>query len=71
MDHLARNHLEAAPLCPVPIAHVAAIQSDHDRTAGRRCCWLFRGLGGVRLHDLRIPTKPPGYSERIPRTVLI
>jgi len=38
MDHLARNHLEAAPLCPVPAAHIAAIEPDHDRTAGRRCC---------------------------------
>ena len=34
-DDLARNYLEAAPFCPVPTAHVAAIESDYDRTAGR------------------------------------
>jgi len=27
-DHLARDHLEAAPLALVPVAHIAAVQPD-------------------------------------------
>jgi len=57
-DHLARDHLEAAPLSPVPVAHVAAVQPDHDRA--RR---LHRGLvlefDGARLHDFRADAQRP------------
>ena len=51
VDHLARDHLEVAPLPPVPVAHVAAIEPDHDG-AGRLRRGLVRGLGGMRLHDV-------------------
>ena len=67
-DDLARDHLEVAPLGPVPMAHVAAIQPDHDRTAGRLCCWRLRGLGDVRPHDLRAdPQRPAAHRAGVLR----
>jgi hypothetical protein len=50
-DDLARDHLKAAPLAPVPVAQVAAIEADHDRIRCRHR-GLVRGLSGVRLHDV-------------------
>jgi hypothetical protein len=57
-DHLARDHLEAAPLAPVPVAHVAAVQPDHDRARHLRR-GLVRGFDGVRLHDCRADAQRP------------
>ena len=50
VDDLARNHLEVA-LRPVPAAHVATVEPNHDR-AGRRRCGEFRLLGGAKRHDV-------------------
>ena len=51
MDDLARDHLETAPLGPVPMAHVAAVNADDNGTACRQQR-LAGTRGGVRLHDL-------------------
>jgi len=32
VDHLARAHLEVTLLLPVPAAHIAAIETNHDAT---------------------------------------
>src|SRR4029450_11632126 len=52
VDHLARNHLTVALLSPVPAAHVAAIEPDHDG-AGRLRRGSRRGPGGGVLGDPR------------------
>jgi hypothetical protein len=50
-DHLARDHLEAAPLVPVAVAQVAAVNADDNRTRRRRRR-LACTRDGMRLHDL-------------------
>jgi hypothetical protein len=45
INHLARDHLEMAPIPTMPVADVAAIKPDHDRIG-----WLRR-VGGMLLHD--------------------
>jgi len=49
LDHPARDHLKVPLLPPVPAAHVAAIQLNHDG-AGRLCRRLLRRLDDVLLH---------------------
>ena len=67
VDDLARDHLEAAPLAPVPATHVAAIQPDHDG-AGPLRHGLVPGLNGVRLHDLRTDAqRPVAHRAGVPR----
>ncbi|MBV9750044.1 MAG: hypothetical protein JO157_14635 [Acetobacteraceae bacterium] len=70
MDHLARDHLEAAPLGPVPIAHVAAVDADDNGT--RR--WqrrLTRTRGSVCLHDLRAdPQHPVAHRACVIRSIV-
>ena len=51
VDHLARDHLEVAPLPPVPAAHVAAIEPDHDG-AGRRRRGGSAASAACAPHDL-------------------
>ena len=68
-DHLARDHLEAASLVPVPVTHVAAVQPEHDR-ARHRQHRLARRVNGVRLHDCRAdPQRPVAHRAGVLRPV--
>ena len=51
IDDLACDHLEVAFLASLPVAHVAAIKSDHDG-AGPLRRGLRRYLEEVRLHNV-------------------
>jgi len=52
----------------VSVAQAAPISFSFDSSpSGQKNVELI----GSQTYRVRIPTKPPGYSERIPRTVLI
>jgi hypothetical protein len=62
IDHLARDHLEVAPLLAVPAAHVAAVEPDHDGSGHPRRGSLL-GRGRVRPHD-RLTDAPRPVPDR-------
>jgi hypothetical protein len=67
VDHLARDHLEVALFPPVPAAHIATIEPNHDGSDRLRCGPLH-GPGRVRLHDvLADPQRPVPHRARVPR----
>jgi TnpA family transposase len=70
IDHLARNYLEMPLLLSVPAAHVAAVKSDHNSAARRRCCDPLGRLDGVLAHDfLAHPLRPVSDGARVLRRV--
>ena len=58
-----KQHGEERRVCELQVCHVVVYETQHiegDISANR-----------LLQHYLRIPTKPPGYTERYPRTVPI
>ena len=58
-----KTSFEQRRVCELPTSHMVVSEIQHiegDISANR-----------LLQHYLRIPTKPPGYTERYPRTVPI